>query len=191
MPFLRYAALDWPRHLLDSLDNLRPVAGYAWNFFREKLCGLLRLLSQLSKNPIILMSWIEKAYTFAGVNEALILDIHTNLAVWADKAPKLLPQFSLTNLPALAHTLVDLSRDMTLLFEEWESTLSRYPNQIWADAIPFTTSLFFQQSLALSLKKLTKTTSRYADSGSRPFTKISRSHHESGLCAVLTVWSSE
>ena len=191
MPFLRYAALDWPRHLLDSLDNLRPVAGYAWNCFREKLCGLLRLLSQLSKNPIILMSWIEKAYTFAGVNEALILAIHTNLAVWADKAPKLLPQFSLTNLSALAHTLVDLSRDMTLLFEEWESTLSRYPNQIWADAIPFTTSLFFQQSSALSLKKLTKTTSRYADSGSRPFTKISRSHHESGLCAVLTVWSSE
>ena len=191
MPFLRYAALDWPRHLLDSLDNLRLVTGYAWKFFREKLCDLLQLLSQFSKNPIILMSWIEKAYTFAGVNKALILDIHTNLAVWAGKAPKLLPQFSFTNLPALAHTLADLSKDMTLLFEEWESTLSRYPNQIWADATAFTTSLFFQQSSALSLKKLTKTTSRYANFGSGPFTKISRSHQESGLCAVLTVWSSE
>ena len=99
------------------------------------------------------MSWIEKVYTFAGVNEALILDIHTNLAVWADKAPKLLPQFSLTNLPALAHTLVDLSRDMTLLFEEWESTLSQYPNHIWAAAIPFTTSLFFQQFIGAVFEK--------------------------------------
>ena len=191
MPFLRYAALKWPRHLLGTLDNPKLLAGYAWDHFREKLGGLLRLLSRFLLSKIIPMSWIETVYTCAGHHKDTHLEICTHLSAWADEAGKLLSQFAVTCCADLPQTLTAFSHDVTLLFKHWNSTLFRYPNQIWTDATAFTTSPFFQQSSALSLKILRNTTRRHVDSGTKPFNEIPRFRSGSALCATLTIWSSK
>ena len=190
MPFLKYAALRWPRHLQGTLENLRPVTGSSWHYSRKKLECLLRLLSRFLSNKVRMMSWIETLYTFTRHEEATHSNIHQQLPTWTDGVSRLLSQFSLLNYNILAHTLAAFSQDITLQFEEWGSTLSRYPNQIWTDATAFQTSRFLQQSLALSVKELTHETLQTVDLDIKPFTKISRFHRNSGLCAILTIWSS-
>ena len=130
LPFLRYAAIKWPRHLLGTLDNLRPISGYALDHFRGKLEDLLRLLSQFFLNNLFPMFWVETIYTYSRHNQNALLKIYARLSAWVDGANNLLSQCAITTYADLSYTVAAFSEDVTLLFKHWNNTLSWHPNQI-------------------------------------------------------------
>ena len=191
MPFLNYAALEWPSHLLGTLSILRSTAGCPWPNFRKNFEDLLQLLSRFLHNKMVVMSWIETVYTYAEHgSERVSTRIFSDMSAWAEKAEDLILQLAVQHNTSLPQTLAAFSKSMTCLLRQWNSTLSRKPNLIWAEVTAFTENPFLQRSSALFTGVLRNATSQYTNDGVEPLTRISRLHDVSGLCAVLTIFPS-
>ena len=191
MPFLKYAALAWPSHLLGTSSILRPTAGCPWPKFWENFEDLLHLLSQFLHNKMVVTSWIETVYTYAEHGfEGIRTRIFSDMSAWAEKAEDLILQLPVQHDTNLPQTLAAFSKSMTCLLRQWNSTLSRQPNLIWAEITAFTENPFLQRSSAFFTEILRNATSQYTNDGVEPLTRISRLHDVSGLCAVLTIFPS-
>ena len=192
LPFLRYAGLNWAKHLslLPNCMIESPSDG-----FRAKLDSLLRLLERFTSTPVVLMVWVETIYTFASYlqdpSKDICLDIFAHLARWAQTASNFLLRCHVTSYGNLPNEIAKLAQDLQKVGGLWGSTLGNSPVQIWHDVSAFTDSEFFQQSSAISVKHISNPYVRKSQAGTRYLSRISKFDSCSGRFAILTIWPSQ
>ena len=183
LPFLKYAASEWPTHLGAMVSKHRHFNGACSELFRTKLETLLQLISKFLSR-LVPMSWVEALYVFPGRTHSYI---QGNLLEWTNFASTLLVDYDLSNFQAVLSSLTAFVYDLQDLHKKWGDTLSRTSNLIWNDVTAFTNSPLFQQSSALSIKHLPVRGFRYSSSSSKPLTRTSNIDVRTGVCAILTI----
>jgi hypothetical protein len=130
LPFLKYAALIWPNHLMSMCIPLTSMRGSTRDCFYHNLESLLTILSRFLLSKLIAMAWVETAYTF-GKGRARHDEIHKCLLKWAEWAlnldsSRLTADFA--NVPtAIAITyellglVIERSNDIVSLFKVLEN----------------------------------------------------------------------
>ena len=189
LPFLKYAALEWPTHLGAMVSKQRRFSGACLEHFRTKFEILLQLISKFLSR-LVPMSWVEALYMFAKTDSKTPSNIQANLFEWTKFASRLLIDYDLTNFQGVLSSLTAFVDDLQALHKMWGDVLSRAPNHIWNDVTAFTHSPFFQQSSALLTKHLPIRGFRCSSSSSRPLSRTSSVDVGTGTCAVLTIWPS-
>ena len=189
LPFLKYAALEWPTHLGAMVSKHRHFNGACSEHFRTKLETLLQLISKFLSR-LVPMSWVEALYMFTNADSRTHSYIQGNLLEWTNFASTLLIDYDLTNFQGVLSSLTAFVYDLQALHKKWGDALSCTSNHIWNDVTAFTNSPFFQQSSALSTKHLPIRGFRYSSSSSKPLTRTSNIDVRTGVCAILTIWPS-
>ncbi|MCJ1430987.1 hypothetical protein MMC27_000337 [Xylographa pallens] len=190
-PFLGYASLSWPSYLIGMLAKPKRLSDNCFEHFSQDLQALLRLLSQFLASRLVPMSWVETLYTFVPSSDrSLLPDIYQKLSDWARWLSTLGTDYVSIGLEDVASRVNTLSHDLSIMNEKWAETLSRNPNQIWNDVPAFTTSEFFQQSSAVSLKVVGNLGHNRPGSNTTPLSRISQTNLQTGIRAILTIWPS-
>lgn len=190
LPFLRYAALTWPKHLLGTYNGQPASTPHLLGHDFGRLVTLLRLVSRFLKSTTTIMSWIEAVYTFAGRNERVIWALMTDITAWSDMAPQVLSTLRVHDPENTPTTMAAFSQDLRLLCKEWGATLARVPQQIWNDASALTASRFIRRSKGYTYNVLSRVCHRHSESAVSYLSQISRFDERWGRCAVLTIWPS-
>ena len=189
LPFLKYAALEWPTHLGAMVSKHRHLSRACSEHFRTKLETLLQLISNFLSR-LVPMSWVEALYMFTSADSGTHNYIQCNLLEWTNFASTLLIDYDLTNFQIVLSSLKSFVYDLQALHKNWGETLSRTSHNIWNDITAFTNSPFFQQSSALSVEYLPIRGVRCSSSSSMPLTRTSNIDVRTGICAILTIWPS-
>jgi hypothetical protein len=87
-------------------------------------------------------------------------------------------------------TIAAFARDLIKMHELWGDTLISGPHHIWNDITAFTTSPFFVQTSAVTIKSLLTDSPNRSMLSTTFLSQISRDDPNTDLMAVLTVWPS-
>jgi hypothetical protein len=189
IPFAGYATTCWPQHLMQTSIPLTSMRSSNVKAFASCMETLLATLSRFLLNRLMPMVWVELMYTFEKESRNHNRT-HRLLLQWADWAQNLgLTGFS-EDYAQTPRAIAEFTRDLIRLHELWGDTLLEGPHQIWNDITAFTTSPFFVQTSALTIKSLcAESRIRSVQSGS-PLSKISQDDPSTDILAVLTIWPS-
>jgi hypothetical protein len=188
-PFLSYAALNWPFHLL-SMQNLgitmplQKLKGFTHNMETTTSA-----LSGLMLRKLMPMVWVELVYTFEkqSSNHSAL---HHVLAGWAGWALGLKAQGLVEDTSGVVGAMIEFSEDLVKLHRLWGDTLLQGPHHIWNDTTAFTSSSLFTNTNAVTVTPLICITDIAAELSSAPLLRISRDDPNTDLMAVLAIWPS-
>lgn len=123
LPLARYAAQNWPWHIMESLQNLDQNLCQAVNDLYQEF---LDVLDRVLRTKPLITVWIETCFTFGSSPNLCGLEC---VMVGSDRAPRVnIFEGFATTLAALGQCLADISSN-------WEQTLLKEPNEIWLPSI--------------------------------------------------------
>ncbi|EMD61400.1 hypothetical protein COCSADRAFT_192355 [Bipolaris sorokiniana ND90Pr] len=188
-PFISYATLQWPRHLINmgvpgTMWNANPITG-----FRDIIEKLTTILARILLNRLLPMVWVELKYTFEKRSDAHDA-LHTALLKWS----QWIQSYDLGWLPgdsaSVPPAIIAFAEDLSTLHQFWGDTLVAGPHHIWQDVTAFTSSPFFVTTGAVAIKSLVSERSHWSGRSSVPLSKISRDDPKTDFLATLTIWPS-
>jgi hypothetical protein len=189
-PFVDYAALYWPHHLLSMIKPGRLISIDHIKNCHRNIDLVMTTLGEFLSSKFIPLVWVELRYTFEKTSKRHHA-INETLLLWASLAPDLeVPVLSrqFENLPSVVSAFAG---SLTTLHELYGDTLVESPHQIWNDITAFTSSPFFATTKAVAIKPLVREDTNRIGSSLVPLSKISRDHAEMNLVAILTIWPSK
>jgi hypothetical protein len=188
-PFVGYAAMHWPRHLVGmglpgTIWNTSPITG-----FQDIIEKLMSILAEFLLNRLLPMVWVELKYTFEKK-----LDAHDTLNTDLLKWSQWIQSYNLEWLPddsaSVPPAIIAFAEDLSTLHQFWGDTLVAGPHHIWQDVTAFTSSSFFVTTSAVTVKSLASERSSWSGRSSVPLSKISRDNPNTDFLATLTIWPS-
>jgi hypothetical protein len=189
-PFVSYAALYWPHHLLSMETPGRIMNAHQLKSLQHNIRKVVTALGEFLLSRLIPMVWVELKYTF-GKQSKEHDTIHNALIKWAQWAQNL----DLSELPSdsdeVPSAIAAFAEDLMTLHQLWGDTLLDSPHQIWNDITAFTSSPFFVTTKAVTVKYLIAESSSRSGFSSTSLSKISRDDPNTDLLAVLTIWPSK
>ena len=189
LPFLDYATLYWPSHLIAMKQMLLAAFIIPWETFFRKVESLLRLLSAFFLNKLVPMSWVEAIYIFAPSMD-IHFSMYSQLLEWADWAATLDVIEPVEDLKDVLAAASAFFHDLLRMHQLWGDTLRASPHSIWNDITAFTPSPFFVQTSAVTVKSLVTESVLCAGLSSKPLSRISANAVGGDLLGVLTIWPS-
>jgi hypothetical protein len=188
-PFLSYASVCWTHHLRRTITRSHELSPSNSKGFACAFQDLLQVLSKFLTNKLVLMSWIESLYTFAGKHEHCdVYGMMRAWAGWAQNHERGSLQEDVADVPA---KLLAFTDDLTTINDLWGPTLQTGPHQIWLDITGFTKSSFLLQTSATSVKSMAALGSGESFLCSKPLTTVSVQATEYDVLGVLSVWPSQ
>lgn len=187
LPFIGYAALYWPYHLLGMKATLSSQPSPASENLFKKLRQVCSTLGNFLLNRLLPMVWVELKYTFE-IRSKAHESLHEPLLAWAGWVEEVDPSFISPEGDGIPQAIAAFARDLISLHQLWGDTLLSGPHEIWNDITAFTNSPFFVTTAAVTFKSLTDESSKMRDRSTAPLSKISQDDASTNLLAILTVW---
>lgn len=188
-PFVSYATLNWPQHLIcmgspGTMWNTNPITG-----FRDIIEKLTSILAGILLNRLLPMVWVELKYTFEKRLKAHDA-VHTTLLQWSQWIQNYDLGWLPDDLAIVPPAITAFAEDLSTLHKFWGDTLVAGPHHIWQDVTAFTSSSFFVTTGAITVKSLISERSHWSGRSSVPLSKISRDDPITDRLAILTIWPS-
>jgi hypothetical protein len=190
LPFLDYAVLSWPHHLMGMQMSLSKIRGSSFDSFYQTVEKLLAIIGRFLLNRLLPMVWVEATYIFEKRGEKHA-KIHMSLSRWAEWAQTLDRSRLTEDDSAVPTAVAAFAEDLIKMHEWYGDTLLEGPLQIWHDITAFTTSPFFVQTSAVTVKSLATESSNRSGLSTIPLSKISLDDPKTDFMGVLTIWPSK
>jgi hypothetical protein len=185
-PFGAYSAQYWISHLQELIEpDADGMLKATTSDHTKDLRVLLQTLSMFLSNPLVLMTWIEAFYTFSDKSKNRLPS--RSLFEWCGWARcKIESSPALSHYSTLCEELVDFSRDLSALSQEWGVNLTNTPEIIWNEVTAFSKSRFFVETCSTTITSLAP--QPFSQQSTKPLSTISGVNPDASSVAVLSIW---
>lgn len=189
-PFLRYAALYWSSHLVDTVCRPSRSRGIAQPQVQRSFDSMVTSIAQFLSQTFVLMAWVEALYMFQSIVGSGHSLIHTNMQKWS-AGFEALDMLQINNsFPHLSSSVLAFAKDLAVMHHLWAETLTHSQEQIWKDITTFTPSRFFAETTASNVDYMPQSINGQPDLGHIPLCTISAESPGGSELGVLTIWPS-